>query len=43
MAKIKNVLPVIVQKFEEIVKKYEEVAQILVMQMNFQNSSLALS
>ena len=43
MAKIQNTLPVFLEKFQKIVKQYEEVAQILIMQMNFQNSSLALS
>ena len=30
-------------KIEKCVKRYEEVAQVLIMQMNFQNSSLALT
>ena len=43
VAKIQSALPVFLEKFEKCVKRYEEVAQILIMQMNFQNSSLALS
>ena len=43
VAKIQNALPIFLDKFEKSVKRYEEVAQILIMQMNFQNSSLALS
>lgn len=43
LSKINVALPVLLDTLEKAVKKYEELAAILLGQQSFQNSSLALS